>query len=118
MVDGPPSEIGIKERLKQLREYQRQSQSSHLFCDSGTEFGHEDAVWFIDPPSTDGSAMSHAIGDHLLSATIASPPSVLRHIEKRVWTIRLNGIPDLIFPITVDAAQDLLMAIARPPNSR
>lgn len=120
MVDGPPSEVGVEERLEALRKYRKHSESSHLLCDSSAEFDHQDAAWYIDPPCMDGSVMYHAIGDgfRVLSAIITSPPSTLRCMEKHVWTIHLDSIPGLILPITVDAAQDLLMVMARPSDSR
>ena len=119
MIDGLPSEIGVEERLRALRDYRTRWENRHFLYDSSAEFDRRDATWFIETPSTDGSVVYRIHGDNFLGLVIVSPPSALRHVDRRVWTVPLSDIPGTIIPgIVTDLEQELVMVTARPPGSQ
>ncbi|KAI0330956.1 hypothetical protein GY45DRAFT_685656 [Cubamyces sp. BRFM 1775] len=118
MIDGPPSEIGIEERLRRLREYQKRWENRQFSCDSSVEFDQRDATWLIEAASTDGSVAYRVRGDNFLDLVVVSPPAALRHVDQRMWTIPLRNIPGKILPIAIDVEQDLVLVTACPPASR
>ncbi|KAI0664563.1 hypothetical protein C8Q70DRAFT_949057 [Cubamyces menziesii] len=119
MIDGLPSGIGVEKRLRGLRDYRMRWENRHFLYDSSVEFDRRDATWFIETPSTDGSVVYRVHGDNFLGLVIVSPPSALRHVDRRVWTVPLSDIPGTIIPgIVTDLEQELVMVTAHPPGSQ
>ncbi|KAH9884816.1 hypothetical protein C8Q73DRAFT_718996 [Cubamyces lactineus] len=114
MIDGPPSEIGVEDRLRRLREYQERWDDCELICHSSAEFDHRDATWCIEAPSTDGSVAYRVSGDNFSNLVVVSPPSTLRHVDRRMWTVPLAYIPGIILSIATDAEQGLVLVATRP----
>ncbi|KAI0330955.1 hypothetical protein GY45DRAFT_1323106 [Cubamyces sp. BRFM 1775] len=115
LLDGPPSNVGIEERLKLLREYKERRKDAQFYADLDYRLGPEDVDGQMQG-SVDGSISYILPAGTSPRLVICSPPSSLRCLDKRIWALTLDNIEGTIRMIATDVAQDLLMVAETPPD--
>jgi hypothetical protein len=107
MEDGPPSKVGLADRLKILKEHQSSWhnltwKSDHLI----TEFRYQwDCL---------GGVLANVPDEPRRSLVIRQLPSVIRGIERTDWRVDMNF---RVLEFTFDPSQDLLAVIEMVDNS-
>ncbi|KAI0652970.1 hypothetical protein C8Q70DRAFT_687696 [Cubamyces menziesii] len=117
LLDGLDNTMGVDAQSKLLCDYKARWKDAQFLRDLDCiQVGPDDIRARKTQSSIDGSVMYMLPAGHSPRLVVCSPPSTLRRLEKRVWTLPLADIEGNIFRIAVDVSQDLLL-VAEAPSS-
>ncbi|KAH9899322.1 hypothetical protein C8Q73DRAFT_679449 [Cubamyces lactineus] len=106
--------MGVEDRARLLHEYKARWKNAQFLSDLDYRAGPSISEQI--QCSIDGSILCTRPFRNPSQLVIRSPPSALRSLEKRVWTLSFDDIDGANRMVATDVSQDLLVVAETPPG--